>query len=639
MKCTDKTKNCLSNSNISEADFENLAKHFETCRECQKLAESQFQSDWHDSAFQAPLKDANVSDLEYPSYDSRVDWNQVTQGAETAEATLAEEAEELLGAATHPELLGRIGRYDVEGVLGSGGTGVVFRAFDKDLHRVVAIKVLNRSLATNAAARKRFAREAQAAAAVLHPNVLPIHNVEPEADTPFLVMQYVPGQSLQARIERDGILEVEDVLRIAKQTAEALAAAHQQGLIHRDVKPANILLESEIDRAVLGDFGLARTADDASLTRTGIVAGTPHYMSPEQANGESIGPASDLFSLGGVIYAMLAGRPPFRADTAMGVLHCVCTKRHERLFQINNKVPRELSDLVCKLLAKRPQDRLGDATEVAKQLETLLARYQQGRLRLANPSRFLKPKAWQVISAAMLWVCCFGVWMNRDKIPGWLNLESDPKQLAIQNSLKQLSESNLDTWQNDQNKKGWLSKAADTENRRLVEHDDLRSVKAAVSSSGEVFSSLGFPQDLPPTGPLDALAATANNSPTNAAGTSANGLSSPTLNLLDSALPPTTATLPENAFAAPSQTTQPQAPLQASPPGPWQEWDSELSALASAISAMEQPRAYEQTLQDISHKDGSDHWMRESAELLQLLEVMETDGGLPQMFNQDIQPY
>ena len=142
--------------------------------------------------------------------------------------------------------------------------GIVFKAFDSELHRVVAIKVMAPQLANKGSAPKRFARESQAAAAVLHPNVVPIHNVESEGELPYLVMQFVPGCSLQTRVDRNGPPDVDEALRIARQTAAGLAAAHQQGLIHRDVKPSNILMEDEVDRVVLSDFGLARTVDDAS---------------------------------------------------------------------------------------------------------------------------------------------------------------------------------------------------------------------------------------------------------------------------------------------------------------------------------------------------------------------------------------
>ncbi len=186
---------------------------------------------------------------------------------------------DFLATAGHPEMLGRIGRYDIERVIGAGGMGVVLKGYDTELNRPVAIKVLARHLAHSGAARARFAREAKAAAAVVHEHVVSIHNVDVDRDLPFLVMQYVAGESLQARVDREGPLNCKEILRIGMQVASGLAAAHEQGVIHRDVKPANILLEEQVERALITDFGLARTVDDASLTQTGIVAGTPHYMS------------------------------------------------------------------------------------------------------------------------------------------------------------------------------------------------------------------------------------------------------------------------------------------------------------------------------------------------------------------------
>ncbi len=284
---------------------------------------------------------------------------------------------DFLEAPKHPELLGRLGRYEIERVLGTGGMGVVLRAFDSDLHRVVAIKVLASHLANNSSARRRFAREAQAAAAVVHPNVVPIYNVESDAKTPYIVMHYVAGQSLQRRVDINGPLPIVDALRIAQQTAAGLSAAHAQGLVHRDVKPANILLEEQIDRVLLSDFGLARAVDDASLTKTGIVAGTPHYMSPEQSLGEAVDHRSDVFSLGSVLYFMLAGHPPFRASSAMAVLHRICQFPHRSLVEVNRDVPIEVSRLVDRLLAKKASERIATAAEAEKELASLLTNLQQ----------------------------------------------------------------------------------------------------------------------------------------------------------------------------------------------------------------------------------------------------------------------
>ena len=182
------------------------------------------------------------------------------------------------------------------------------------------MKLLAPYLASSGSARNRFAREARAAAAVVDDHVVPIHNVETDGEHPFLVMKFIAGGSLQQRIDREGPLEVCEVLRIGMQTAKGLAAAHAQGLIHRDVKPSNILLDEGVDRALLTDFGLARATDDASLTRSGFHPGTPHYMSPEQVRGEAIDARSDLFGLGCVLYALCTGHPPFRSETSYAVL-------------------------------------------------------------------------------------------------------------------------------------------------------------------------------------------------------------------------------------------------------------------------------------------------------------------------------
>lgn len=190
--------------------------------------------------------------------------------------------------------LGRLDHYEVLEVIGRGGTGVVLRARDTKLMRVVAIKVLAVPLAASGSARQRFAREARAAAAVRDDHVIDIHAVCDDGPVPYLVMEYIDGYSLEALVRQGAPLEVKEVLRIGIRVARGLAAAHAQGLIHRDVKPANILLENGVQRVKLTDFGLARAADDASLTQSGFIAGTPLYMAPEQAAGDPIDPRADL---------------------------------------------------------------------------------------------------------------------------------------------------------------------------------------------------------------------------------------------------------------------------------------------------------------------------------------------------------
>ncbi|MGA2066699.1 MAG: protein kinase [Thermoguttaceae bacterium] len=304
---------------------------------------------------------------------------------------------EHLEPSDEPGVLGRLGGYDVLEIIGRGGMGVVLKAFDRELKRCVAIKVLSPHLAQSALAKKRFAREAQAAAAVVHPHVLAIHQVQAGGRLPFLVMPLVAGESLAQRLTAQGRLELKETLRIGMQVAAGLAAAHEQGLVHRDVKPANILLEKGVERAVITDFGLARAADDASLTKTGIIAGTPQYMSPEQARGESVDQRSDLFSLGSVLYAMCTGRAPFRAETSYGVLRRITDEEPRPIRQLNPDIPEWLCRIVAKLMSKQPGDRFQSAREVAGLLEECLAHVQQPTV-VPLPAALPKPaprRAWR----------------------------------------------------------------------------------------------------------------------------------------------------------------------------------------------------------------------------------------------------
>jgi serine/threonine protein kinase len=296
-----------------------------------------------------------------------------------------EEPLDFLASSQRPGSLGRLGHYEVFEVVGKGGMGIVLRAFDDKLHRVVAIKVLLPALASSGPARQRFVREARAAAAVTHDNVIAIYAVEDAGPVPFLVMQFIAGRTLQEKLDRTGPLPVKEVLRIGLQIAAGLAAAHAQGLVHRDVKPANILLENSVERVKITDFGLARTVDDASLTGSGLIAGTPAYMSPEQVHGKKVDHRSDLFSLGSVLYTICAGHAPFRADTAMAVLKRVCEDTPRPLHEVNPDVPDWLEALIARLHAKAPADRFQTAAEVADLLGRHLAHLQQPGMKPPEP--------------------------------------------------------------------------------------------------------------------------------------------------------------------------------------------------------------------------------------------------------------
>jgi serine/threonine protein kinase len=283
----------------------------------------------------------------------------------------APERDESLGflAPSHrPDSLGRIGHYEILEVLGRGAFGIVFRAFDEVLHRVVAVKVLVPELATASPARKRFLREARSSAAVRHEHIVQVYAVG-EEPLPYLVMEFIPGETLQQRVDRTGPLDVAEVLRIGRQIAEGLAAAHEMGLIHRDIKPANVLLDARpTPRVKISDFGLARAADDATLTRSGVVAGTPTYMSPEQARGDALDPRTDLFSLGSVLYVLCTGRLPFRASGTIAVLKRVCEEDPRPIRDVIPEVPERLCHIIQTLHAKDPDGRFQTAQEVAELL-------------------------------------------------------------------------------------------------------------------------------------------------------------------------------------------------------------------------------------------------------------------------------
>ena len=270
MLCTDADSQCDSS----------LLEHVETCSHCQQRLD-ELAADGFEWTRAVDVLSSNAHAATGESGDQSLVGTSIRPVAWTESM-----ARELLSPPKHPEMLGRIGRYEVERLIGSGGMGVVFRAHDTELNRPVAIKLLAPYLASSGSARKRFAREARAAAGVVDDHVVPIHNVESENEPPFLVMQYIAGGALQEKLDRHGPLEVAEVVRIGLQVAKGLAAAHAQGLIHRDVKPSNILLDEGVERALLTDFGLARTESDACLTRSGFQPGTPHYMSPEQVRGK-----------------------------------------------------------------------------------------------------------------------------------------------------------------------------------------------------------------------------------------------------------------------------------------------------------------------------------------------------------------
>jgi serine/threonine protein kinase len=295
---------------------------------------------------------------------------------------------------TKPGSLGRLGHYEILGVLGRGGFGIVFKAFDDTLHRIVAIKAMAPHLAATSPPRKRFLGEARAVAAIKHENVVSVFAVE-EKPIPYLVMEFVAGDTLQSHLDRTGPLELSEMISISKQIAKGLDAAHTTGLIHRDIKPANILLEAGPELKVkLTDFGLARAADDAQQAQSGAICGTPMYMSPEQAQGKPLDVRSDLFSLGSVMYVMASGRPPFRAESTLAVMKRLVEDTPRPIREIVPKVPEWLCRVIGTLQAKNPSDRYGSAKEVVAALdggESAAPRVAKPRFRWAAAAAILLP--------------------------------------------------------------------------------------------------------------------------------------------------------------------------------------------------------------------------------------------------------
>ena len=269
------------------------------------------------------------------------------------------------------EALGK--EYTLEGEIGRGGMGVVYRARDERLHRRVAIKVLPPELAFQKEIRERFTREAQTAARLSHPHIVPIHDVGDGSGVVYFIMGLVEGESLGARLKRRGKLPSDEVRRIMKETADALSAAHAVSIIHRDIKPDNILLEGTRGRVMVTDFGIAKALSQVSgstLTGVGVAIGTPQYMSPEQAAGErEVDGRSDVYSLGVVAYQMTAGAVPFNAPTVAGILMKQITEPAPLLHESGDNIPEDLSLAIARCLEKDPENRWPTADSLRRALE------------------------------------------------------------------------------------------------------------------------------------------------------------------------------------------------------------------------------------------------------------------------------
>ena len=357
-----------------------IETHISNCDQCQtRLMSLAADPKWR-SEFMGHLSEDFSSDFASSSeitISSKPSTSKDRQGDEYDLDTVDAMLKEILAPPIHPETLGRLGRYEIESIIGCGGMGVVVRGYDRDLQRPVAIKLILPRLSKNGTAKQRFAREARAAAAILHPNVIAIHGIDESHGVPYFVMPLILGPSLRDLVLEQGPLPEREIIRIGLQIASGLAAAHSQGLVHRDIKPENILIDNRVNRVVITDFGLARREAEQPMTQAGCLAGTLNYMSPEQAQGKDVDARSDLFSLGSVLYYLATGETPFSSDSPMGVILQVTKEPHADARTLNPEISATLSNTIDRLLEKEPAHRFQSAVDLESFLEQFIAHLHQ----------------------------------------------------------------------------------------------------------------------------------------------------------------------------------------------------------------------------------------------------------------------
>ncbi|MBK7998280.1 MAG: protein kinase [Verrucomicrobia bacterium] len=355
---------------LSDAETRATEDHLATCLDCARQLDTITREQL---AELGPVPRAAVSEPASPLLVKLMET--AVEGFSSSSRRSAEDA--VLAAFDPPQREGSPGRfagYDVLEIAGSGGMGVVLKAHDPTLHRDVALKILSPNRAWNDTDAERFLHEARTIASLQHDHVVAIFSAGREKGLPYLVMPFHAEGTLERQLQLTPTLAANDVARIGLQLAHALEATHAKGILHRDIKPSNVLLEGGLERVRLADFGLAEPVRTDDTGRTKTIAGTPHYMSPEQARGEAIDARSDLFGLGALLYQLSTGRPLYDGADAANVLAQASRGEAKSVRVINAALPRALANIIDRMIAPRPKDRFASAREVVEALDRLANR-------------------------------------------------------------------------------------------------------------------------------------------------------------------------------------------------------------------------------------------------------------------------
>jgi hypothetical protein len=404
---------------LSPGEVERLTRHLETCLHCtekvkQLMAEGGSINRVGSAASARTMPDERISTLVDQPCATPACPGQTSHEAAAAEkveagspgSVVAEDLYDFLLPIQREGAWVALGPYRVVGVLGIGGMGIILKAEDPQLGRSVAVKMLKPVLAASSAARQRFSREARAAAAVLNDHIVPIYHVGEYRGVPYLVMPLLAGETLAQRFRREGRLPLAEVLRIGREVATGLAGAHERGLVHRDIKPGNLWLDAGSGRVQILDFGLARIEEDSSpLTRADCPIGTPSYMAPEQARGETVGPRADLFSLGSVLYRLSTGVAPFDCTTSRAYFRALECDQPRPPNQLQPELPSAFTALVLRLLAKNASDRPASAEEVVREIKAIEHSLSHGSHCTGRPWR---PWMTLIAAAAALFLLTLG---------------------------------------------------------------------------------------------------------------------------------------------------------------------------------------------------------------------------------------